>query len=146
MEPIGIIAAIIGFVVGVIGFVASVIQLIDFWQKRQEKRRLKQGASFQSALLLQTLAVHPAQPSSSRQDWGEAIAAPTFYGRDAELNQLSTWIGDDYCRLIAILGIGGIGKTTLSIQLGRQIQAQFEIVIWRSLREAPPLEGCCQRC
>jgi WD40 repeat protein len=130
MDPIGIIAAIIGFV-------ASIIQLIDFWQKRQEKRRLQNRSSSPSSLLARS----PRLPlSSSRQDWGEAIAAPTFYGRDAELNQLSTWIRDDYCHLIAILGIGGIGKTTLSVQLGRQIQEQFEVVIWRSLREAPPLE------
>jgi hypothetical protein len=91
MELIGIIAAIIGFV-------ASVIQLLDFWQKHQERRRLQNPPSSPSSLLARS----PGFPlSSSRQDWGEAIAAPTFYGREAELNQLSAWIVDDYCRLIA---------------------------------------------
>ncbi|NJL41556.1 MAG: hypothetical protein HC899_36355 [Leptolyngbyaceae cyanobacterium SM1_4_3] len=46
----------------------------------------------------------------------------------------------DYCHLVLILGIGGVGKTSLSIKLGQQIQDQFEVVIWRSLREAPPLD------
>jgi WD40 repeat protein len=133
MEPIGIIAAIIGFV-------ASVIQLIDFWQKRQETRRLKQRASAQPASMLRSPRASSSQVQISRQDWGEAIAAPTFYGRDSELAQLNAWIGNDYCHLIVILGIGGVGKTTLSVQLGRQIQDQFELVIWRSLREAPPLD------
>ncbi len=135
MELLGIIAAIIGFV-------ASIVQLLDFWQKHQEKQRLQLQKRIpgQPPLSPSNPGTHRYPAISPRQDWGEAIAAPTFYGRDAELNQLSTWLGDDYCRLIAILGIGGMGKTTLSIQLGRQIQAQFEIVIWRSLREAPPLE------
>jgi len=40
----------------------------------------------------------------------------------------------DYSRVV-ILGIGGTGKTALSIKLAEQIQAQFE-VIWRSLHNA----------
>jgi len=44
----------------------------------------------------------------------------------------------DYSRAVpfAILGIGGTGKTALSIKLAEQIQAQFEWVIWRSLHNA----------
>jgi hypothetical protein len=34
--------------------------------------------------------------------------------------------------------MGGIGKTTLAIKLAKQIQDQFDGVIWRSLRDAPP--------
>lgn len=43
----------------------------------------------------------------------------------------------DRCRLVALLGIGGIGKTALSVKLAEQLQNQFEYVIWRSLRNAP---------
>lgn len=32
-----------------------------------------------------------------------------------------------------------MGKTYLSLKLARQIQGQFEAVIWRSLRNAPTL-------
>jgi MinD superfamily P-loop ATPase len=35
--------------------------------------------------------------------------------------------------------MGGIGKTALSVKLAQQIQQQFEYVIWRSLRNAPPV-------
>jgi hypothetical protein len=40
---------------------------------------------------------------------------------------------------VALLGMGGIGKTSLSVKLAQQIQEHFEYVIWRSLRNAPPL-------
>ncbi|PSB16097.1 hypothetical protein C7B76_12410, partial [filamentous cyanobacterium CCP2] len=74
------------------------------------------------------------------QDWGEAPDVSTFYGRSAELATLTNWILQDNCRLIGIIGIGGVGKTALSVKLAEQIQDQFTYVIWRSLRNAPPLE------
>ncbi|NJR64031.1 MAG: ATP-binding protein [Cyanobacteria bacterium CRU_2_1] len=136
MEFFITIAAVIA---GIVAFVASMVQIVDFWQKRRENRQLKTHPVSQPASRLRSRGLHPSQAQLPRQDWGEAIAAPTFYGRDTELEQLCTWIVDDYCRLVVILGIGGVGKTTLSIKLGQQIQDQFEVVIWRSLREAPPL-------
>lgn len=76
----------------------------------------------------------------STVDWEDA---PTdiqpFCGRVNELKQLTNWIEIDRCKLIAILGIGGIGKTALATRVGQQLQDGFEYVIWRSLREAPPL-------
>lgn len=76
----------------------------------------------------------------SIQDWGEAPDVSTFYGRTIELTTLTQWILQDNCRLIGIIGIGGIGKTTLSVKLAEQVQDHFTYVIWRSLRNAPPLE------
>ena len=38
------------------------------------------------------------------------------------------------------MGIGGIGKSTLAVKLGLQIQGEFEVVVWRSLLNAPPVE------
>lgn len=128
---------LVAAIVGIVGFIASMVQLIEFWQKRKEIRRIKARSAAQARLPRPSIDVAPSIP---RQDWGEAIAAPIFYGRTEELEQLSTWITDDYCRLVVLLGIGGVGKTTLSVQLGRQIQNRFDGLIWRSLREAPPLE------
>jgi hypothetical protein len=42
--------------------------------------------------------------------------------------------------LVTLLGMGGIGKTALAVKLVESIQDQFQYVIWRSLRSAPPLE------
>ncbi|MEG4325276.1 NB-ARC domain-containing protein [Microcoleus sp. herbarium5] len=73
------------------------------------------------------------------QDWGEAPEVSNFFGRAAELNTLSQWVLRDRCRLVALLGMGGIGKTALTAKLGEQLQGEFEYLIWRSLRHAPPL-------
>jgi NB-ARC domain len=37
------------------------------------------------------------------------------------------------------LGMGGIGKTSLSVKLAQQIQDDFDCIIWRSLDRSPPL-------
>ncbi|MCF2150730.1 NB-ARC domain-containing protein [Desmonostoc muscorum LEGE 12446] len=77
---------------------------------------------------------------NKRSDWGEAIDVSVFYGCTTELNHLQQWILGTRSRIVAILGIGGIGKTALAAKLAQQVQAEFEYVIWRSLRNAPPLE------
>ncbi|HEY9674538.1 MAG TPA: NB-ARC domain-containing protein [Waterburya sp.] len=75
-----------------------------------------------------------------KQDWGEAIDVSRFYGRQGELQTLETWIVEDCCRAIGIFGLGGMGKTALSVKLAQQVQSQFDCVIWRSLQQALPLE------
>jgi WD40 repeat protein len=84
----------------------------------------------------------------TRLDWGEAADVSLFYGRTEELATLQQWIRSDSlrdscasrCRLIALLGMGGIGKTSLAVKLAQQIQDEFDGVIWRSLRNAPSLK------
>ncbi|MFB2892326.1 NB-ARC domain-containing protein [Aerosakkonemataceae cyanobacterium BLCC-F50] len=76
---------------------------------------------------------------SPHQDWGEApdVEAESFYGRTEEQEKLKNWILKDQCRLVAVLGMAGIGKTTFVGRVAREIEDEFEYVIWRSLRNAP---------
>ncbi len=83
---------------------------------------------------------HSCVSDNCIQDWGEAIDVSHFYNRLQELETLETWISGNSTRAIGIFGIGGIGKTSLSVKLAQQIQSQFEFAIWRSLQQAPTLD------
>lgn len=85
--------------------------------------------------------IEPLPINAIAQDWGEAVDVSTFYGRTTELSTLTRWVLQDNCRLIGVIGIGGIGKTSLSVKLAEQVQDCFTYVVWRSLRNAPPLKA-----
>ncbi|VXD23303.1 conserved hypothetical protein [Planktothrix serta PCC 8927] len=96
-------------------------------------------AHFPSTVNRQPSTVNSQHSTPPNIDWGEATDVSEFYGRIQELAQLKQWILQEDCRVIAVLGMGGIGKTSLSVKLGQQIYPHFEFVVWRSLRNAPPL-------
>ncbi|MCC3591494.1 ATP-binding protein [Microcoleus sp. PH2017_28_MFU_U_A] len=73
-----------------------------------------------------------------RIDLGDAPEISTFFDRKSELTTLENWILSR-TRLITILGLSGIGKTALTLQLIPQIQHEFDCIIWRSLHNSPPL-------
>ncbi|MBE9184496.1 ATP-binding protein [Microcoleus sp. LEGE 07076] len=80
-------------------------------------------------------------PKQLHIDLGDAPEIFTFFDRTSELSTLENWITGDRTRLIALLGISGIGKTTLSLRLIDQIKTQFDYVIYRSLRFSPTLDA-----
>ncbi len=73
-------------------------------------------------------------------DWNGAPDVSVFYDRTQELATLNDWVVNHGCRLVALLGMGGIGKTALGVKLAKQIQEQFDYLIWRSLSAAPSLD------
>ena len=48
-----------------------------------------------------------------------------FLGRAAELSELAHTIADPACRLVTILGPGGVGRTRLAVQLAAQSSGLF---------------------
>ena len=76
--------------------------------------------------------------------WTDLVEVPhteRFYGRVSEIAELEQWITVGNCRVVAVLGIGGVGKTTLTAKVSEQIKDTFEYVLWRQLQNAPPLES-----
>jgi hypothetical protein len=79
--------------------------------------------------------------ANTRSYWREALDVSALSGRTEELKTLKQWIVDARCRLVELLGMGGIGKTALSVQSAEQISDEFEYPIWRSLLHAPPVNS-----
>jgi hypothetical protein len=75
-----------------------------------------------------------------RCDWGNAIDTSIFYGRTEELTTVKNWVISDRCRLLGVFGIGGIGKTAFATKLAEQVQSEFTLIAWKSLRNAPTVE------
>src|SRR5215469_819642 len=86
-----------------------------------------------------TPVVHKAaEPAASRRvNLVEALDVSRFSGREVEVAELSRWMVQERCRLIALLGMGGIGKSMLASLLGSHLAPHFEAVLWRSVRDAP---------
>jgi WD40 repeat protein/transcriptional regulator with XRE-family HTH domain len=88
-----------------------------------------------------------AEPTPGcRMDWGDALAVPTFYNREQELATLSRWVVEEGCRLVSVLGMGGIGKSALVVCAMQQLAAHFEVVLFRSLRDAPDCSALLDDC
>ena len=83
---------------------------------------------------------------SHRVDWNDAPAIPTFYGREREMDLLTGWVVAERCRMVGVLGLGGIGKSALAVSLMHRLADHFEVVIWRSLRDLPTCEDWMDRC
>jgi transcriptional regulator with XRE-family HTH domain len=79
-------------------------------------------------------------------DWGEALDVPSFYGREQELVTLTQWVVEERCRVVSVLGLGGIGKSALTVTLMRQVAEHFQVVLFRSLRDAPSCEALLENC
>lgn len=88
----------------------------------------------------------PPSVNKPRVDWGEAFDVPSFYGRTSELALLSRWIIEEGCRVVSVLGMGGIGKSALAVTVMHQMARHFDVVIWRCLRNVPTCEALLDSC
>jgi WD40 repeat protein len=133
----------------------SVASLKQFWRRerinRETFRRICAAVEIADWQAIAEIDVGLSEPVGQQVvDWGEAPEIGFFCGREAELERLIAWIvgaapasssPQPRAKLVTLLGMGGMGKTTLAVRLAEQIASQFEAVVWRSLRNAPPLEN-----
>lgn len=89
---------------------------------------------------------NPAEDRSEnaidREDWYRFVPdVPLFVGRDPDLNRLARQIRLRGCRLLALCGVGGVGKTALAAKLGQTVWDQFQVCIWRSVHQRPTMDA-----
>src|SRR5258708_6797935 len=105
-----------------------------------------QSAEETSATAPPPEALASASRGGPRLDWGDALAVTSFYGREWELELLSQWVVEERCRVVSVLGQGGIGKSALATKVMHRVAEGFEVVIWRSLRDVPTCEALFDSC
>ena len=118
----------------------TVLEVLQRLQLQQSQFIQSDVTEAEEPIFDQVEGCYPESSHNRRKDWGEAMCGSNFYGRTEELAILRQWLLVDRCRLVTILGMGGVGKSCLSVRLAKQIQDRFERIIWRSLRDAPPIK------
>ncbi len=166
-----IVSILTGMIIGLLGLMLNSFQWLSSRSSYEHHPPVDAGhllssvvPSQQASTPVQPTSSHPFTPHSQEQasgdldaiefagvglhqeDWGDAPDTGSFYGRESECAELERWIIQDHCRLVALLGIGGIGKTALTTKLAEQIKNQFDYIFWRSLQNAPPLESILKSC
>ena len=72
---------------------------------------------------------------------------PLFLGRSAELQHLTEALQNPRGpAAFVIAGLAGIGKTALATMTVTLVEHAYTWVVWRSLRNAPPLEELLGQC
>ncbi|MGD1716858.1 NB-ARC domain-containing protein [Dapis sp. BLCC M172] len=82
----------------------------------------------------------PSPNNKPRIDRSEAPDLEYSCDRHQELSTLKNFLLEKPTRLIAVLGMSGMGKTAIALQLLSEIEDKFDCIIWRSLRGVPTLE------
>lgn len=96
------------------------------WYFKQIYSKLHVSNRTQAMAKAQEIALlEDANPKPSPRIATLPARLTSFVGRQHELAQLERLLTDETIRLVTIHGIGGMGKTTLALELARQITSHF---------------------
>ncbi|MFB2970624.1 NB-ARC domain-containing protein [Aerosakkonema sp. BLCC-F183] len=91
----------------------------------------------------QNQSINKEEKTTKKTVYHDLILAPKiihFCDRTLELQTLSHWLTTQNPRLISVLGLSGIGKTTLVKQFVDLNLQLFDIIIWKSIKLSPSLD------
>jgi len=74
-------------------------------------------------------------------DLTEAPKSDRLYNRTRELNTLKQWILQDNIPIVTLIGLSGIGKTALAVELVAQIKDNFDRILWRNCSDSLTLNS-----
>lgn len=80
------------------------------------------------------------QSKSLYQDLTLAPKVNYFYDRTTEIQTLSRWLITQNTHLVSVLGLSGIGKTTLVKQFVDLNLQHFDVVVWKNLKLSQSLD------
>ncbi|MCU0543303.1 MAG: NB-ARC domain-containing protein [Oscillatoriaceae cyanobacterium Prado104] len=78
--------------------------------------------------------------STAYRDLTLAPKITHFYDRETQLTTLSDWLIDRNTHLVSVLGLSGIGKTTLVKQFVDLNLQHFDAVVWKNLKLSQSLD------
>lgn len=84
------------------------------------------------------------QPTTNKTPYHNLKQSPKitkFYGRTTELSTLSQWLENPNTRLISVLGITGIGKSSLVKHFINTHTLPIDVIIWKNLKLSPSLDS-----
>jgi WD40 repeat protein/transcriptional regulator with XRE-family HTH domain len=113
--------------------------LLKTWREHYSSQASRQLQPPEQTVIQRVLSLDTVS-RPLRGGWGAALDVSAIYGRTEELKRIEHWILMDRCRLVALLGMGGIGKTSLAARLVQQVAERFDCVLWCSLHNAPSVE------
>ena len=69
-------------------------------------------------------AQHDRTPVDELTAASVPVPPTSLLGRDGDLDTLRRWLADPSCRIVTVVGPGGVGKTRLALELARLVAAE----------------------
>jgi predicted ATPase len=86
-------------------------------------------------LLSERFGLQDERPQVERRGLELPAPASTFIGREREKSIVRDLLTSEETRLVTLLGVGGIGKTRLALEVGAAVKTEFDSVVLVPLEE-----------